>query len=126
LEQHNLSANYSVLFSSILGEAYSTKAINWKQAKKYCDKLELVELKDWYMPSIEQLDSLYENRDKIYHGFGVEFYWSSSTFTDKKYIWKYSYVKDFEEGETKKSVKEFEQARVRCVRDIIDENTEEE
>lgn len=104
----------------------ATKAKNWKRAKKYCDKLELGDLKDWYMPTIEQLNSLYEERDKIYNGFGGEFYWSSSTFSDKKYIWKYSYVKDFEEGDIKKSVKEFEQARVRCVRDITIENKKEE
>jgi hypothetical protein len=96
----------------------ATKPINWKNAKKYCKNLKLGNLTDWYMPTIEQLDDLYENRDKIYHGFGGAFYWSSSIFSDEKFIWGYSYVKDFNEGETKKSVKEFEQARIRCVRDI--------
>jgi len=103
----------------------ATKATNWKQAKKYCKKLELGDVKDWYVPTIDQLNELYENRDKIYHGFGGAFYWSDDIFSDKKNIWNYSYVKDFEEGETKTSVKEFAQGRIRCVRDIISDIEQE-
>lgn len=72
------------------------------------------------MPTIEELDELYENKDLIYNGFGGLFYWSSNTSVDDLNIWEYSEVKEFEDGTNRNVVKEFENGRVRCVRDITE------
>ena len=37
----------------------------WKYAREYCTELSLNNYKDWYLPSIEQLKSLYEYSDKL-------------------------------------------------------------
>ncbi|MEA2019971.1 MAG: DUF1566 domain-containing protein [Campylobacterota bacterium] len=98
----------------------ANNATNWKNGLKYCKELELGGFKDWKIPTIKQLEYLYDkDKEKIYNGFGGSFYWSSDIFQDKAKIWSFAYVKDFTEGETKKSILEFEQARVRCVRDIL-------
>ncbi len=100
----------------------SNSAITFEKAKDYCKSFELGGFEDWKIPTIEQLELLYKHKDKLYNGFGGAFYWSSNRFQDKAKIWDYSMVKDFTEGKTKKSIIEFEQGRIRCVRDIIDEN----
>ncbi len=103
----------------------SNSAITWEKAFDYCKALDLGKYDDWEIPTIEQLELLYENnKDDLYNGFGGEFYWSSNRFKDKTKIWDYAKVKDFTEGKTKKSIIEFEKGRIRCVRNIIDENIE--
>jgi len=44
-----------------------------------CKNLALGGYHDWYLPSKDELNKLYKNRDKI-GGFTGEFYWSSSEF----------------------------------------------
>ena len=95
--------------------------INWIKAAAYCEGFEKGKYVDFRLPTIEELDELYENKDLLYNGFGGKFYWSSTTFKDDFKIWEYSQVKSFEDGINKKSVKEFEEGRVRCVRDITEE-----
>jgi len=99
----------------------ANSAMTWEQGYDYCKNYELAGLKDWSIPSIDQLDLLYKNKDIIYNGFGGAFYWSSNRFQGKSKIWDYSLVKDFENGKTRKSIIEFEQGRIRCVR-IIDKH----
>jgi len=98
-------------------EATNTN-ITWAKALLYCDNLEIAHYKDFRLPTIKELSELYENKDKIYNGHGGKFYWSNSTFSDEFKVWNYSVVKNFEDGMNQKSIKEFEQGRVRCVRDI--------
>lgn len=98
-------------------EAANTN-INWDKANTYCANLKIANYNDFRLPFIDELHELYENKNKIYNGYGGKFYWSDSSFNDKQEIWTYSIGKNFEDGTNQKSIKEFEQARVRCVRDI--------
>jgi len=118
---------YTVIIDNLMWEDTKDAAntnINWKDAKSYCEDLQYGDYDDFRLPTINELDSLYENKDKIYNGFGSPFYWSSSTFKDYYKIWDYSDVKNFEDGENKKSIKEFDKAKVRCVREIYKKSIE--
>lgn len=92
--------------------------INWAKANTYCANLKIAHYEDFRLPTINELQELYENKDLIYNGYGGKFYWSDAEFKDNQKIWTYSVGKNFEDGTNQKSIKEFEQARVRCVRDI--------
>lgn len=92
--------------------------ITWDKAKVYCQNLEIAHYNDFRLPTINELSELYEHKDEIYNGFGGKFYWSSTIYDDNYKVWSYSIVKNFEDGTNKKSIKEFENGRVRCVRDI--------
>ncbi len=54
---------------------------------------------DWFLPSKDELNELYINKDEI-GGFADQWYWSSSEF-DKSYV----YYQDFADGEKKTSSK---------------------
>jgi hypothetical protein len=95
-----------------------TKTLNWEKAKLYCKFLELGGFHDWKMPTIQQLDNLYTHKEKIYNGFSKGFYWSRTMKKSKNKLWEYSFIKYFETGETKSSVKEITKGYIRCVRDI--------
>lgn len=103
-------------------EAANTN-INWEKALNYCINLKIANYDDFRLPTINELTELYEFKDQIYNGHGGKFYWSDATFEGEKNIWTYSVGKNFEDGMNQKSIKEFEQARVRCVRDIEIKNT---
>lgn len=92
--------------------------INWEKAQRYCQNLEIAQYDDFRLPTIDELSELYDYKDKIYNGFGGKFYWSGTTYSDEHNVWNYSVVKNFEDGTNQKSIKEFEQGRVRCVREI--------
>ena len=49
------------------------KNMNWEDAKKACESLG----NGWRLPTKEELNTLYQNRDKI-GGFADVYYWSSS------------------------------------------------
>jgi len=55
--------------------------MNWKDAKAECAKLG----KGWRLPTKDELNLLYINKDKI-GGFAINFYWSS-TEIDTNYAW---------------------------------------
>jgi len=95
---------------------------NWINAYRYCTSLEIANFKDFRLPTIDELDELYDNKEEIYNGFGGKFYWSNSTFKDEHEVWDYAQVKNFDDGLIQKSIKEFEQGRVRCVRDLYSED----
>ncbi len=69
------------------GEA---KKFNWKQAKEYCDNLELADQKDWELPSIDDLKTImykpetfpaYPTIDQRFFRYTVpSFYWSSTAY----------------------------------------------
>lgn len=94
--------------------------INFKKAKRYCENLQIAYLKDWRLPTIDELNTLYSKyKDKIYNGYGEPFYWSSNTSIGKSGIWSYAQVKNFTaDGEVKRSIQEFDKGKVRCVHDI--------
>jgi len=118
---------YTVSIDNLMWEDTKDAAntnINWKDAKSYCEDLQYGNYDDFRLPTIDELNYLYENKDKIYNGFGSPFYWSSMTYKDYYKIWDYSQVKNFEDGENKKSIKEFDKGKVRCVREIYKKSIE--
>lgn len=98
----------------------TTTNVDFEAAQRYCKSLKIAYLDEWRLPTIEELDTLYEEyKDKIYNGYGDPFYWSADTFDGESGIWSYSQVKNFTvDGEVKKSIKEFANGKVRCVHDI--------
>lgn len=67
--------------------------LNWADALRYCQELELAGHKDWHLPSIRQLGSLidlsFKNGSWFHQAFFPEtkisplgFYWSSTTYGD--------------------------------------------
>ena len=91
---------------------------DWKKANIYCHLLELGGFHDWELPTIQQMDNLYKNKEKIYNGFSKGFYWTKTMKESDNALWKYAYIKYFDTGETKYSVKEITKGNVRCVRVI--------
>jgi hypothetical protein len=49
-------------------------------AAKLCDNLSLNGYTDWFLPSINELNELYQNKDTI-GGFSAALYWSSSEYS---------------------------------------------
>jgi hypothetical protein len=50
-------------------------------AARLCNELELGGYSDWYLPSLEELDKLYNHKDAV-GGFTSGYYWSSSEYTE--------------------------------------------
>ena len=55
--------------------------MNWKDAKAECAKLG----KGWRLPTKDELNIMYENKDKI-DGFANGYYWSSTEYSNS-YAW---------------------------------------
>ena len=66
--------------------------MDWLEAKEACDTLTLNGYSDWRLPSKEELNQLYLNKDKI-GGFASGYY-SSSTEDSPNYAW----VQGFDDG----------------------------
>jgi hypothetical protein len=82
-------------------------------AAKVCYDLELNDFTDWFLPSIEELNLIYENVHKNFQGdFGRNEYWSSSEYTEGS-----SWIKSFLNGDEYGYQKSFNRM-VRCVRTI--------
>ena len=47
-------------------------------AAKVCDNLSLNGYTDWFLPSRDELEEIYDNKSEIDGNFGLGFYWSSS------------------------------------------------
>tara|TARA_B110001452_G_scaffold256419_1_gene249742 strand:+ start:46 stop:1011 length:966 start_codon:yes stop_codon:yes gene_type:complete len=67
----------------------------WEDAKKECAKLG----DGWRLPTKEELNILYENREEI-GGFADNFYWSSMEF-DNGYAWRRDFSYGFQFGTNK-------------------------
>jgi hypothetical protein len=93
------------------------KLVKYEDAKDYCKDLELAGFNDWYLPDIEQLQELYNVKDKIYHGIGKKAYWSSQEVDKENAIWTYALAVEFEKGKSSKKVADFFDGNVRCIRD---------
>ena len=55
--------------------------MTWDEAKKECESLG----SGWRLPNEDELNTLYQNKDKI-GGFASNFYWSSTEF-DYSFAW---------------------------------------
>jgi hypothetical protein len=78
-------------------------------AAQVCNDLVLNGYEDWYLPSKDELNKLYENRTAV-GGFANNFYWSS---TENDYL--NAWVQNFDVGLQFYSIKNFA-GRVRAVR----------
>jgi len=95
--------------------------VNWLQANLYCEDLDLAGIRGWKMPTLEQLQVLQKKyKDKIYHGHGKTFYWSSDTSKSKNEIWDYASAVNFKRGKVSKPIKESSTGYIRCVKELGD------
>lgn len=89
-------------------------------AAKICNELELGGYDDWYLPSKDELNLIYENLHlkglgEFYQGDGEEYYWSSSEAADDDDL--YAWQQSFKDGEQEEDNKWYEY-RARAIRDF--------
>lgn len=102
---------------------------NGEFAALACENLDLNGYDDWYLPSIDELNKLYINKETIggfstiYNGQGATdenvIYWSSSELENaSSYVWyeKYIYGQDFSNGQINSGLPNRWSIRVRPVR----------
>lgn len=115
--------NFEIAQSDFNFEKKSIR-LNWDTANELCDQLN-TDSKDsiyyalskaagtqWRLPTKEELDTIYKNKDKI-GGLSTWIYWSSSECDPNKSIW----IQDFEEGKQSLSSK-YHTFYARAVRSI--------
>jgi hypothetical protein len=71
---------------------YASKTIkrDWRGAKNYCSQLKLLGFSDWFLPSIEQLKSIVDEKrnptiKKEFNNIISNYYWSSSPDVSHSY-----------------------------------------
>ena len=70
------------------------KEMNWNDAKKACTDLG----KGWRLPTKDELNVMYKNKDKI-GGFAKDDYWSSTDDEDNG-AWKQNFINGSQYGST--------------------------
>ena len=81
----------------------------WNDALDVCNSLNYADYSDWYLPDINELDVMYENKDLI-GGFFSAYYWSS-TEIDSSSAWRQNFGYGIDPTDSKSWPN-----RVRCVR----------
>lgn len=84
------------------------KRMSLEDAKKACAALG----KDWRLPTKEELNSLYKNKEKL-GGFASDIYWSSS----ENYM-HYAWIQHFRDGMQYNPTNDTSKFYVRAVRDL--------
>ena len=90
-----------------VAQHYFPNRMNWKDAKAACAKLG----KGWRLPTKDELNIMYENKDKI-GGFAYGYYWSSTEYNDFGNAW----LQLFNNGEQGNSYVKDGKYNVRAVR----------
>jgi len=83
-----------------------------KIAAKICSELNYLGYADWYLPSKDELDALFNNKESI-GGFNPGLYWSSTEAI--AYNDDFTWLQDFSSGQ-KMGLNKNASARVRCIR----------
>ncbi len=81
-------------------------------AAQICNDLVLSGYDDWYLPSLDELNKLYENKDLI-GGFANDYYWSS---TEIDWMPEWAWSQDFEDGYQIEWMEKYSYNRVRAIR----------
>jgi len=69
------------------------KEMTWKTVKKVCKKFEA----GWRIPTREELNEIYINKDEI-GGFQHKYYWSCSYYASDKYKHGKAWIQNFGHG----------------------------
>ena len=90
---------------------------HWVEAIQACNSINRLGYNDWYLPSKEELNFLYQNKDKI-GGFSDGWYWSSTESTNGRNAWCQSFRNGEQDTEYKGTRYEIHKGnmRVRCIR----------
>ncbi|MFT5169375.1 MAG: hypothetical protein ACI8P3_004624 [Saprospiraceae bacterium] len=84
-----------------------SKEATWKEAINLCAEYKVDNFDDWYLPSKEELDLVYQNLKKRGLGsFSVnndDYYWSS-TEDDTNYAWEQTFYDGYQGCEKKNSL----------------------
>jgi len=88
--------------------------LNWRDAKKACDEYSVIvegsAYDDWRLPTKEELNALYINKNVV-GGFARDYYWSSSESSNNS-VW----LQNFGSGSQSPTKKDYNKGRVRAVR----------
>jgi hypothetical protein len=96
--------------TQLIVEALRNKKIGG--AAQYCDDLEYGGLTDWFLPSRDELNLMYQNlKEKGLDGFAGDYYWTSSLYSDA-----YPYYQRFNNGEQGYTSSRTNSYRVRAIR----------
>ena len=57
-----------------------SKKMNWDYAREHVKKIDHGRYNDWSLPTKDELDSMYDNKDRI-GNFHPAFYWSDTEFS---------------------------------------------
>jgi len=79
-----IEGNKAFECSELLGEAY------WEKAKRMCAEYRGGCYRDWYLPTKEELNFIYENLVKTGKIIGSGWFWSSSVYNNS-YAWSQSF-----------------------------------
>ncbi len=80
---YNLSTFiYQDNFYKVLPQKFTANEYDWYEAIEVCDNITYAGYNDWYLPSRDELNAMYENKSKI-GGFSSMFYWSSTEYSSK-------------------------------------------
>lgn len=111
-EEHNLDDCVALQEDGIMVQKYDiSSGADWGEANNLCKKSRVGGYKDWRLPTIGELQVLYNKRDAI-GGFDVNAYWSSTRNGYESY-----YYLNFKDG-TQNSRDDSYTARVRAVRTL--------
>jgi hypothetical protein len=85
--------------------------MDWNSAKKACEELIINGYSDWYLPSKDELNSVYVNLNQVgLGGFEDYYYWSSTEYNNAN-AWYHYFLNGFQYGSWM-----FEEKLVRAVR----------
>jgi len=114
-------SRYNLMWQDSYSDNNSTKRLKWQDAIDYCESLTLGGYNDWRLPNFNELFYLanrnYYNPaiDKVFKSVEVDFYWTSTTYSQDKTI---AWLVNFNSGDDGWDKKKDNTYYIRCVRDL--------